>query len=147
MRNLHQTLMENVLHGYGVLSSAIHLTASTLALLAPEIAFRRMRLYAMSFGRGTGRRVQLGSLDFMSEKHIPVQFSLDGDAESAAETLTARGKALSQAPLPKLHVCVMNPPFTRSVNGNLLFGSVPDVRGEMQKELKRRVSEGGSQRP
>ena len=143
MRNLHQTLMENVLHGYDVLSSAIHLTASTLALLAPEVAFRKMRLYAMPLGRGTGKSVQLGSLDFLSEKHIPVQFSLEGVAESAAETLTAKGKVLSQAPLPKLHICVMNPPFTRSVNGNLLFGSIPDARGDMQKELKRRVLEAG----
>ena len=34
---LHSTLMQNVIHGYDILSSAVHLTASTLALLAPEV--------------------------------------------------------------------------------------------------------------
>ena len=34
----------------------------------------------------------------------------------------------------------MNPPFTRSVIGNLLFGSLPsDVRAKLQNELKRRL--------
>lgn len=33
----------------------------------------------------------------------------------------------------------MNPPFVRSVGGNLLFGSLPDDRGAMQNELKKRV--------
>ena len=33
----------------------------------------------------------------------------------------------------------MNPPFTRSVGDNLLFGSLPDERGKLQKELKRVV--------
>jgi len=36
LSTLHRTLMENMLHGYDVLPSAVHLTASTLALLAPD---------------------------------------------------------------------------------------------------------------
>ena len=35
----------------------------------------------------------------------------------------------------------MNPPFVRSVGGNLLFGSLPDERGSLQTELKTRVKE------
>jgi hypothetical protein len=50
LRSLHATLMENVLHGYDVLPSAVHLTASTLAMLAPEVAFRTMNLYVMPLG-------------------------------------------------------------------------------------------------
>lgn len=38
----------------------------------------------------------------------------------------------------------MNPPFVRSVGGNLLFGSLPDERGRLQTELKRRVKEIGA---
>ena len=47
---LHQTLMQNVLHGYDILPTAVHLTASTLALLAPEVAFRNMNLFVMPIG-------------------------------------------------------------------------------------------------
>ena len=50
LSTLHKALMENMLHGYDVLPSAVHLTASTLALLAPEVAFRRMNLYVMPLG-------------------------------------------------------------------------------------------------
>ena len=42
LSTLHKALMENMLHGYDVLPTAVHLTASTLALLAPEVAFRKM---------------------------------------------------------------------------------------------------------
>jgi hypothetical protein len=38
----------------------------------------------------------------------------------------------------------MNPPFVRSVGGNLLFGSLPDERGRLQTELKRRVKQIGA---
>jgi hypothetical protein len=44
------------------------------------------------------------------------------------------------AALPDLNLCVMNPPFARSVGGNLLFGSIPpDDRKPMQEDLKRLV--------
>ena len=39
------------------------------------------------------------------------------------------------------HAAIMNPPFTRSVGGNLLFGSLPSTeRRKLQRELKRRLS-------
>ena len=44
------------------------------------------------------------------------------------------------ATLPKMHLCVMNPPFVRSVGGNLLFGSLPgEERKVLQKDLKKQV--------
>jgi hypothetical protein len=47
LTGLHTALVENVLYGYDVLPSAVHLTASTLALLAPETCFRQMQLYSL----------------------------------------------------------------------------------------------------
>ena len=44
------------------------------------------------------------------------------------------------ATLPDLDLAIMNPPFTRSVIGNLLFGSLPSTeRGKLQKVLKKRL--------
>ena len=44
------------------------------------------------------------------------------------------------AKLPDLDLAIMNPPFTRSVGGNLLFGSLPtDERRKLQDELSRRL--------
>lgn len=42
---LHQETVESVLYGYDVLPSAIHLTASTLALRNPDVPFKKMNLF------------------------------------------------------------------------------------------------------
>jgi hypothetical protein len=63
-------------------------------------------------------------------------------AETIQTGVTASYSA--KAKVPKLNLCVMNPPFVRSVGGNLLFGSLPDERGALQKELKSRVKEIGA---
>jgi hypothetical protein len=137
LSNLHRTLMENMLFGYDVLPTAVHLTASTLALLAPEVAFVKMNLYVMPLGIYSDSP-RLGSLDFLTSSKIVTQMALD---RSHAETVRVGASVLTttNAKVPKINLCVMNPPFVRSVGGNLLFGSLPDERDVMQKELKRRV--------
>ncbi len=52
-----------------------------------------------------------------------------------------RGAAEGQdVTLPNLDLAIMNPPFTRSVGGNLLFGSLPARdRRRLQHELSRRL--------
>jgi N-6 DNA Methylase len=134
LANLHRTLMQNSLHGYDILPSAVHLTASTLALLAPEVAFRQMNLYAMPIGmsRNTPR---LGSLDFLKNAEVQTQFALDDTHLETQRTGAAR-TTYANATVPKLNLCVMNPPFVSSRYGNLLFGSLPEERAMLQKELK-----------
>ena len=73
---LHRALMEDMLHGYDVLPSAVHLTASTLALLAPDVAFARMNLFVMPLGLDKGEP-RLGSLDFLGGRQVETQFALD----------------------------------------------------------------------
>lgn len=131
---LHKLIIEEMLHGYDVLPSAVHLTASTLALLAPETCFEKMHLYPLPLGQIHSEQIFLGSIDYISGDTIRTQLDL---MKPAAEE-SPKGN-LSFAPLPKVDLCVMNPPFVRSVGGNLLFGSIPDQRGKMQGELRRRV--------
>lgn len=141
MSTLHRALMENVVYGYDVLPSAVHLTASTLAMLAPEVAFVRMNLYVMPLGMDHGMP-RLGSLDFLESDEIRTQMALDYSHVETIRTGAAMTQAVN-AKVPKLDLCVMNPPFVRSVYGNLLFGSLPDERGELQKELSRRTKKLG----
>lgn len=140
LSNLHKLIVEQVLHGYDVLPSAVHLTASTLALLAPNTSFRKMRLYSLPMGRMQSGQLYLGSIDYVSESTIRTQLDLmsPGAELEGAEQVSGEA-ARSVAPLPELDLCVMNPPFVRSVGGNLLFGSLPKDRSEMQAELSRRV--------
>lgn len=142
LKELHVALVEDVLYGYDVLPSAVHLTASTLAMLAPETCFRKMSLYSLPLGRMQSGQLYLGSIDYISAALVRTQLSLmspETDVEGA-ERVGAEDEQ-SVAPLPSLDLCVMNPPFVRSVGGNLLFGSLPDHRREMQDELSVRIKD------
>jgi hypothetical protein len=135
LAKLHKTLSEKVIHGYDVLPSAIHLTASTLALRAPQISFKKMNLISLPLG---GRHNRLGSIEFLEERQISEYTDLFGvEKKTDAEQVTGSGsEKLKQATIPPLDLCIMNPPFTQSVGGNLLFGSLPDAqRTKMQKRL------------
>jgi hypothetical protein len=133
--------MEDILHGFDVLPSAVHLTASTLALLAPEISFQKMQLYSLPLGKLQDMKIYLGSIEYLHSDRVETQLDLMGEvaAQGAAAATTGRGTSPSVAPVPPLDLCVMNPPFVRSVNSNLLFGSLPHWRREMQQELARRL--------
>jgi hypothetical protein len=135
-KGVHQVLAEKVIYGYDVLPTALHLTAATLAMRAPDIAFENMNLSFMPLG---GRFSRLGSLDFL----ISSQMSFDDIFGASAEAISSKGKRVSpNTSLPMLNLCTINPPFTRSVGGNLLFGSIPEKRrAAMQKRLKNVVRE------
>ncbi|MFH1560598.1 MAG: hypothetical protein ABID84_04230 [Chloroflexota bacterium] len=130
---LSRMLMEDTIYGYDVLLSALHLTASTLALRAPEVTFRAMHLWNLPLG---GEHRRLGSIEFLRDFAPPITTDLFG-ASVAPGQVTATGDVSQQfASLPDLDLCVMNPPFTRSVGGNLLFGSLPDAeRRPMQRDM------------
>ncbi len=133
----HKILMEEIIYGYDVLPSALHLTASTLALRSSEVMFRSTNLYSLPLG---GEDHRLGSIEFLLGKQVSISTNLFG---IGSKQVTGEGDKLVKdgqpiAPLPALDLCVINPPFTRSVGGNKLFGSSPDgERSEMQNRLSR----------
>lgn len=129
LEEFHRHLVENVIYGYDVLPSAIHLTASTLALRVPETPVNVTHLYSMQLG---GNERHLGSLDFFEENVA------SGTLFGQTVQVTGKGRRDGVVvTIPSLDFCVMNPPFTRSVGGNLLFGNLPEEeRRAMQKRLK-----------
>ena len=144
---LHKAMVEQALHGYDVQLSAVHFAATSLAMLNPHIQFDRMNLYVMPLGV-EGNSVSLGSLDFLGQDEVAVQFALsdddDGAALRGAERVSGGGSRGADegvtARLPDLDLAIMNPPFTRSVGGNLLFGSLPRAeRNRLQRELSNRL--------
>ncbi len=145
--SLHKAMVEMALHGYDVQLSAVHFAATSLAMLNPDIQFDRMNLYVMPLG-SEGDNISLGSLDFLGESEAAVQFALSsestGVATSDASRVSGTGSRGAEqgvtATLPDLDLAIMNPPFTRSVGGNLLFGSLPAAeRRKLQSELSRRL--------
>ena len=144
---LHKAMVEEALHGYDVQLSAVHFAATSLAMLNPAIQFDRMNLSVMSLGV-EGSEISLGSLDFLESDSVAVQFALSpagmGIATLDRARISGRGpRGAAQGEsvtLPDLDLAIMNPPFTRSVGGNLLFGSLPSSdRRKLQSELSRRL--------
>jgi hypothetical protein len=130
---LHKRLMENVIYGFDVLPSALHLTASTLALRASAVSFDETQLAAVPLG---GQHHRLGSIEFLDQSTITVVEDLFGGTSLLGQVTGEGDVGLVHAERPELDLCVMNPPFTRSVGGNLLFGSVPErERTEMRRKL------------
>ena len=144
---LHKHMVERVLRGYDVQLSAVHFAATSLAMLNPEIQFDNMHLYVMPLG-ADGSTASLGSLEFLQGVEAPVQFTLSAEGvapvATGASRVTGSGVVGAEegetATLPELSLAIMNPPFTRSVGGNLLFGSLPPGdRRQLQDELSRRL--------
>ena len=152
---LHKAMVEQALHGYDVQLSAVHFAATSLAMLNPHIQFDRMNLNVMRLG-ANGDNVSLGSLDFLGESQAIVQFALSPAGMGAsARTIRDAGRVYGGgsrgaqqdelATLPDLDLAIMNPPFTRSVFGNLLFGSLPAAeRRQLRQELSRRLKSRGA---
>lgn len=135
---VHKALVEDALWGFDVIPFAIHLSASALALHEPDAEFGAMHLFTMPLGAHR-KHIDLGSLDFIEAKRKPVQADLLGSTTGPGR-VTGSGEIVDRVSVPQLDLCVMNPPFTRSVGGNLLFGNLPEPqRRRMQDELKRLV--------
>ena len=144
---LHKAMVEQALHGYDVQLSAVHFAATSLAMLNPDIRFDHMQLYVMPIGVN-GDQALLGSLEFLKTDEVAVQYALSpettGVSTQDAQRVSGSGsRGASQgetARLPDLDLAIMNPPFTKSGGGNLLFGSLPQSeRRELQRELSRRL--------
>ena len=134
---LQRVLMESVLWGFDILPSAVHLTASTLAMRAPETPVKNMNLFSLPLGGD-----YLGSIDFLRGRAVYPK-DLFG-ALVQANQVNARGEETVRVSLPDLNLCVMNPPFTRSVGGNLLFGWLPEgERVKLQKTLRKVIEKHG----
>ncbi len=146
---LHKAMVEQALHGYDVQLSAVHFAATSLAMLNPDIQFDRMNLYVMPLGAESSN-VSLGSLDFLGAGEAAVQFALSVedmgvDTKDAGRVSGGGSRGAEEgvtATLPELDLAIMNPPFTRSVGGNLLFGSLPATeRRKLQSEMSNRLKQ------
>jgi hypothetical protein len=134
LNKLHRVIVEKILHGYDVLHSAVHLTASTLALRIPDNPINVTNLATLPMGGAHG---ELGSLEFIESPSVGAASLY---AQKPERVMGAKEARRQWVTLPQLDLCIMNPPFTSSRQPNLLFGSIPGKdRERMQTRLKRLV--------
>jgi len=142
INDIYKILIENTIHGYDVLPFAVHLAASALALHDPDIPFSKMNMFLLPLSVKGKTFPQLGSLNFLTENSILLETDLLGSFYAAPKQISGEGEISKQVKLPELDLCIMNPPFTRSVGGNLLFGNFPKKeRDIMQQRLKKIVKD------
>jgi len=134
---LHRYLVEEGIWGFDVLHHAVHLAATVLSLHNP-IPVRGSKLFALRLGE----EKYLGSVNFLSSAVLGQDMMLSGGASRGQEIVGVSKRGAQSIELPSFHVCIMNPPFTRSVGGNLLFGSLPKKeRVKLQKSLNNLLKE------
>jgi type I restriction-modification system DNA methylase subunit len=138
---LHKYLIEEGLWGFDVLHHAVHLAATVLFLHNP-IPVDKSKLYALRLGDGDGR--YLGSINFLTSPKLSGDMVLAGQIAGGIEEVSVSKREAASIELPLFHICIMNPPFTRSVGGNLLFGSLPKKeRTALRKRLSEILNEKG----
>jgi len=135
---MHRYLIEEGIWGFDVLHHAVHLAATVLSMANP-IPIKGSKLFALRLGEGKhpgGKENYLGSVNFLSSPTLAQDMLLTGGVTNIGENIDLTKKESKPITLPNFHICIMNPPFTRSVGGNLLFGSLPkEERAKLQKVL------------
>ena len=114
---LHRLMMEEVLYGFDVMPSAIHITGSTLSGVEPSVGFGRSRLYTMPYGRQEDGSVKIGSLELLQSSTALTLFNTSDPAMrtgSAGEETAAQ--IIAEIPDEGFDMVIMNPPFTRATN-------------------------------
>ena len=139
--DLHKALIEDSIHGSDVVDAAIHLTASTLAAMAPRATFDSMNVHVFPLGidDDEGGAAKIGSLEWLDTQSVWSMFS------GAAEQVSSNGsRTKAQVPRPEANLVIANPPFRRhnSATGagdykTRVFGHAEDDA----EELSSRVSE------
>ena len=114
-------LLENVITGLDINTTACHMAATTLGLLSPSTQFRRMRIQRMLFGAqnhaAANQRMldpRLGSLELLDKKAA----TEDADGQCRLATDWSSGEHIDTGELlgtdpNSQDLVIMNPPYTR----------------------------------
>ena len=109
MKKAHTAMIEKAVIGCDVMPAAVHLTASILSGMHPEIKFKNTRLYTLPYGKGADNDYATGSLELLREQSV---FSiLDTGAVQQAGT-GEKSVQTQQIGWRSSDLVIMNPPFT-----------------------------------
>ena len=130
LRELQKRLVENVMRGYDISRASVHMTATALGLISPEVDFRRSGVYVVRLGPTPWgkKQVRLGSLDYLDPKFNPLA---DVGRRAVGEE--------ERAPPPEpMDLCAMNPPFVSGRKGNEIFSHVrgKDAQAKTQRAFQ-----------
>ncbi|MXX20942.1 MAG: SAM-dependent DNA methyltransferase [Cenarchaeum sp. SB0661_bin_35] len=135
MKNIHAKMVGECIHGFDVLPSAVHLTASALADVFPSMIFEESKV-ATTFLGMHGGALHLGSLDLILETPTFDQkgMLITSGGEKPYHSHELHGMLFDMV--------IMNPPFTSNTReggreGHAIFSSF-GIDAKMQKEMSKR---------
>lgn len=130
---LHLGLIEDVLHGMDINRHAIHLSASMLTIMAPEIDYNKINLYNMWHGEDNRQETRAGSLELLTGDEV----SIPGFTPSPTYR-KASAEGYEENRIPDLSgqcdLVIMNPPYTRNDIRNSWLGK--DMKKKVQGREK-----------
>ena len=114
---LHSVMMAEALYGCDVVSSAIHITGSTLSGMQPNMPYENTRLYTLAFGRQADGSVNIGSLELLKSSSGMALFNTNDPARrTGSRGEETAGLVIVDVPDDGFDLVIMNPPFTRATN-------------------------------
>ena len=110
MDELHKVLIEHTIHGSDVVDAAIHMTASTLATMAPKATFDSMNVHVFPLGidADDDEDAKVGSLEWLDTTSIGSMFT--GVADQTPSDSSSSKVEISR---PNANLVIANPPFRR----------------------------------
>lgn len=125
-----RTLIEDVIWGLDVNTTACHMAATTLGLMSPSTAFKKMNILKMPLEAGGSEQIEetrVGSLELLeTDKRLFVGWSAGHQVDTEVE-VEARHNSYD--------LVIMNPPYTRDSLRHDQFSDTDE------KRLKRREKE------
>lgn len=132
-----KTMIEDGIRGYDVLAYALQVCASTLLLAAGGSVVSRTGLHRMPFGGPMGR---LGSLELIAGSTEAQLWGDDaGGGITTQDEIQHERRVEIGLPEGEVDFVVMNPPFTRSVGGSQLLGSLDGPAFEKARDRLREL--------
>ena len=124
-------LIDDVIHGVDINTTACHMAATSLGLLSPETKFSNMKMFAVKLGRDDKGEYRAGSLEYYGDDGLLQYLGWTGTAGSQVET----GAGVGESWHGVFSLVIMNPPFTRNSLRHDQFG--PDVEERIKKRERR----------
>lgn len=138
-RELHAAMMEAVLVGSDIMPAATHLTASVLSSVHPTVPFANTSIVTLPYGKqpdDTGRPTALGALDLIAEE---TTMPLFGTGRKKLRGSASGDDQCIDIPHGAFDLVIMNPPFTRPTNHEVVNVPIPSFAGFATKEEEQRA--------
>ena len=122
-KETHPAMMEQTITGCDVMPAAVHLTASMLSGMHPDIKFKGTRLFTLAYGKGKGDEYATGSLELLGEQSVLPVFDTGMLRQTGAGEMSAKTHEIKWR---STNLVIMNPPFTRSTNHEGAHKEIPN---------------------